>query len=257
MTGTSTASTTARTPAGPDRVRQAGLGAGGVTRPDAQVAGARRDRRASPFPASRAVAPSTPAGRAPGGRRRPAGRRRRRAHRRRPTASATCSRSLTRQVAPVGRRAPAPAGPGRTPRGRWRNPRPGPAPPGRPGPPRGRRDHGEWVAPGSGVGDEMQSPQGRHGNAPPCAGITRIRFDGRGLSAPLSARYTGLPWVTCVSPYDRSAGLPRRGVGGDRRPGRAKTTRSNWALHTVLFGMSPPVAEPLPAASCPTSSQPN
>ncbi|GAB3454640.1 hypothetical protein GCM10027436_56170 [Actinophytocola sediminis] len=29
----------------------------------------------------------------------------------------------------------------------------------------------------------------------PCAGMTRIRFDGRGLRALLSARrYTGLPW---------------------------------------------------------------
>jgi hypothetical protein len=32
--------------------------------------------------------------------------------------------------------------------------------------------------------------------------MTRIRFDGRGLAAPLSARYTGLPYV--ISAYRRA-----------------------------------------------------
>ncbi|GAA1956715.1 hypothetical protein GCM10009776_18620 [Microbacterium deminutum] len=31
--------------------------------------------------------------------------------------------------------------------------------------------------------------------APPCAGMTQIRFDGRSVDRFLSARLTGLPWL--------------------------------------------------------------
>ena len=201
ITGTATASATARDPgrARSGRGRPA-LVRGAVARADAQVAGAGGDRPAGGrrVPGrsrrARAVGAEDPTGRGDG------------QVVRADVAAVGADREgdvqpvVDQAGRPVRRTERAhPAGPGRTPRGRWSRPRPGPGRPGRRGPPGGRpAATASGSRPGSGVGDQMQSAEGRHVNSPPCAGIIRIRFDGRGLSAPLSARCTGLPWVTCL-----------------------------------------------------------
>ena len=198
-----------RDPRRADRVGQAGLGGGArgtVPRP-----GSWPRRRPPPggVPGSRAVAPSTAA--APSTRR-AAGTGRSSAPTwppSAPTASATCSRSLTRHVAPYGaaERDHPPGQLVRLPVG------------GVVGDPdlddqlgaghrQGGPQHAERVPPGPGVGDQMQSSQGRHGNSPPCAGITRIRFDGRGLQPPSQPGAPGSRGSRAL-PYDSSADPPR------------------------------------------------
>ena len=100
-------------------------------------------------------------------------------------------------------------------------------------PGRGRRvEHRDRAArlrgpPGAGQADhagaDHQSTLRLVHHLAPCAGMTRIRFDGRDLSDPLSARASGLPCVTCGSPY-APTGRSRR-VGGRARTRRDAAAR--------------------------------